>query len=110
MVVMTAADFRRIALSLPDVTEGSHHGNADFRVGGKIFATLAYEKEGFGVVLVSPEEQKGMIADAPEMFVPVVGAWGRNGATKVRLAKVTPVVIEGALRSAWRKRAPRRMI
>lgn len=107
---MTAADFRRFALSLPEATESAHHGHPDFRVCGKIFATLAYEKEGFGVLLLSPDEQQGMVADAPEVFSPVNGAWGRNGATKVKLSKVTQVVLEGALHSAWRRRAPKRLL
>jgi hypothetical protein len=101
---MTAADFRRIALSLPDTAEGSHFGVEDFRVGGKIFATLAYKKEGFGNLALTPEQQAGMIADAPEIFLPVPNKWGEKGATMVRLAKVKPDVLEGALRIAWTNR------
>jgi len=107
---MTATDFRRIALSLPEAAESSHMGNADFRVGGKIFATLAYEKEGYGVLLLTPDEQAGMVADEPRIFSPVAGGWGRQGATRVLLAKVKADVLEGALRSAWRRRAPKRLI
>ena len=106
---MTAADFRRIALSLPEAVEGSHMWNADFRVGGKIFATLAYEKEGYGVLLLTPDEQTGMVTDEPRIFSPVTGGWGRQGATRVNLAKVKPDVLEGALRTAWRRRAPKRL-
>src|ERR1700687_2631186 len=101
---MTGADFRRIALSMPDAVEGAHFGNADFRVGGKIFATLALEKQGFGVLLLSPEQQAGMVEDAPEVFSPVPGGWGRNGSTRVLLSKVAPDVLEGALRAAWQNR------
>ena len=107
---MTAADFRRIALSLPEAVEGAHFGNADFRVGGKIFATLALEKEGFGTLLLTPEQQAGMVEDAPDLFSPVPGGWGRQGATRVRLAKVPPGILEAALRTAWRKRAPKRLL
>jgi hypothetical protein len=107
---VTAAGFRRAALALPGTTEGSHFGNADFRVGGKIFATLALEKEGFGVLLLTPEQQAGMVEDAPDMFSPVHGGWGRLGATRVRLAKVTPDVLAGALRMAWRRKAPKRLL
>ncbi|HYL61557.1 MAG TPA: MmcQ/YjbR family DNA-binding protein, partial [Candidatus Methylomirabilis sp.] len=85
---MTTADFRRLALSLPEAIEGSHFGSADFRVGGRIFATLALEKEGCGVLLLTPEQQEGMVEDAPEIFSPVPGGWGRHGATRVRLASV----------------------
>ncbi len=70
---MTAANFRRIALSLPEAVEGSHFGHADFRVGGKIFATLGLEKEGYGVLLLTPEHQAGMVEDAPQIFALVPG-------------------------------------
>ena len=106
---MTATDFRRIALSLPEAVEGAHMGHADFRVGGKIFATLAYEKDGYGVLLLTPDEQAGMVADEPRIFSPVAGGWGRQGATRILLAKVKPDVLEGALRTAWRRRAPKRL-
>ena len=105
---MTGADFRRMALTMPGAVEGSHFGNADFRVGGKIFATLALEKQGFGVLLLSPEQQAGMVEDAPEVFSPVPGGWGRKGSTRVCLAKAHPGIVEAALRTAWRKRAPKR--
>jgi hypothetical protein len=107
---MKAADFRRIALALPEAVEGSHFGNPDFRVGGKIFATLSLEKEGYGVLLLSPDEQAGMVADEPETFSPVPGGWGRKGSTRVRLAKVKPDILEAALRSAWRRRAPKKLL
>jgi hypothetical protein len=107
---MTGADFRRIALSMPEAVEGAHFGNADFRVNGKVFATLSLEKEGFGVLLLSPEQQAGMIEDAPELFSPVPGGWGRKGSTRVSLAKVPPSILEAALRTAWRKRAPKRLL
>ena len=107
---MTGADFRRMALSMPEATEGSHFGNADFRVGGKIFATLSLEKEGFGVLLLSPEQQQGMVQDAPEIFSPVPGGWGRQGSTRVSLHDVTADILDAALRTAWRKRAPKRLL
>lgn len=101
---MTRADFRRIALSMPEALEGSHFGHADFRVGGKIFATLGLEQEGYGVLLLTPEQQAGMVEDEPEIFSPVPGGWGRQGSTRVRLAKVTPDMLEGAVRTAWHRR------
>lgn len=107
---MTSADFRRMALSMPEAVEGSHFGAADFRVGGKIFATLALESEGYGVLLLTPGQQAGMVADEPKIFSPVPKGWGRMGATRVRLAKVPPDILEGALRTAWRKRAPKRLL
>lgn len=107
---MTAAGFRRMALSMPEAVEGSHFGNPDFRVGGKIFATLALEKQGYGVLLLEPEQQAGMIQDAPELFSPVPGGWGSQGATRVRLAKVAPDILEDALRTAWLRTAPKRLL
>jgi hypothetical protein len=101
---MTGTDFRRIALSMPQAAEGSHFGNVDFRLGGKIFATLSLESQGYGVLLLTPEEQSGMVEDAPEVFSPVPGGWGRAGSTRVHLGSVTPDVLEGALRSAWQRR------
>ena len=107
---MTAASFRRIALSLPEAVEGSHFGNADFRVGGKIFATLSLASEGYGVLMLTPEQQAGMVEDEPKIFSPVSGGWGRMGATRVLLAKVPPDILEAALRAAWLRRAPKRLL
>jgi hypothetical protein len=107
---MTAADFRRIALSMREATEGSHFGNADFRVGNKIFATLSLEKEGFGVLLLTPEQQAGMVEDEPNIFSPVPGGWGRKGSTRVRLEKVPPDILQAALQMAWRRKAPKRLL
>jgi hypothetical protein len=107
---VTGAAFRRLALSLPETAEGRHFQVPDFRVAGKIFATLAYEKEGFGVLMLTPEQQAGMVEDGPESFSPVPGGWGRKGSTRVRLAKVTADILEAALRTAWRNRAPKRLL
>jgi hypothetical protein len=107
---MTAADFRRIALSMPEAVEGSHFGNADFRVGNKIFATLALQKEGFGVLLLTPKEQAGMVEDEPGIFSPVPGGWGRKGSTRVRLSKVPSDILQAALQLAWRRKAPKRLL
>jgi hypothetical protein len=105
-----AALFRHLALCLPEATEGSHFGQADFRVGGKIFATLALEKEGFGVLLLSPEQQAGMIEDAPEVFSPVEGGWGLKGATRIHLTAASTDILAGALRIAWLRKAPKRLL
>jgi hypothetical protein len=107
---LTAADFRRIALSLPEAVEGSHFQQADFRVGGKIFATLALEFEGYGVLLLAPEQQAGMVEDEPKIFSPVPGGWGRKGATRVALAHVPADILQGALKAAWRRKAPKRLL
>ena len=101
---MTAADFRRLALALEGAEEGSHMGSADFRVGGRIFATLAAEKLGYGNLMLTPEQQGHFVADRPDLFVAVAGGWGRMGATHIRLSPATEDVMAGALRTAWQLR------
>ena len=101
---MTAADFRRIALTLPGAEEGSHMGAADFRVGGHIFATLATVGQGFGNLMLSPEQQAAFVEEQPELFLPVAGGWGRMGATHIRLASADEEVLRGALLAAWKLR------
>jgi hypothetical protein len=101
---MEAKDFRRIALSLEGVEEGSHMGALDFRVGERIFATLASVKQGYGNLMLTPEQQAAFVEELPEVFLPIHGGWGRNGATHVRLAAASEDVLEGALRTAWKLR------
>src|SRR5215472_5578141 len=101
---MNAKDFRRIALSLEGAEQGSHFDQVDFRVGGRIFATLAAVKQGYGNLMLTPEQQAMFVAELPKVFLPVHGGWGKNGATHVRLAHVTEDVLEGALRTAWKLR------
>jgi hypothetical protein len=98
---MNAADFRRIALSLDGAVEGSHMGSPDFRVGGRIFATLASQKQGFGNLMLTPEQQAEFIEAQPEIFLAVPGGWARMGATHIRLDKAAEDVLAGALRAAW---------
>ena len=101
---MNAADFRRIALSLEGAEEGSHMGSPDFRVGGRIFATLASQKQGYGNLMLTPEQQADFVKEQPHLFVPIAGGWGRMGMTHIRLAKADEDVLAGALRAAWRLR------
>lgn len=101
---MNAADFRRLALSLEGAEEGSHMGSADFRVGGRIFATLAAEKQGYGNLMLTPEQQAAFVAEAPEIFLPIAGGWGRQGMTHLRLAAANEDLLLGALRAAWKLR------
>ena len=101
---MTAADFRRIALSLEGAEEGSHMGAADFRVGGRIFATLAAVSQGYGNLMLTPEQQAAFILEQPDLFLPVPGGWGKNGATHIRLEAAHEDVLAGAMRTAWRLR------
>jgi hypothetical protein len=101
---MTPADFRRVALSLEGAEEGAHMGAADFRVGGHIFATLASQGEGFGNLMLSPEQQQAFVAEQPALFLPVKGGWGRMGVTHIRLAAANQDVLRGALHAAWKLR------
>ena len=107
---MTAAEFRALALSLPETMESAHMNHPDFRVGGKIFATLGYPDDEYAVVLLPPERQARYLTTAPKVFAPAKGAWGRNGATQVRLAAANRKMIQEALGVAWRKRAPKRLL
>jgi hypothetical protein len=104
---VTAQQFRHIALSLPQVEEREHMGHPDFRVNGKIFATLSYPDEEYGVVMLSPAEQKRFMRERPEELTPAKGAWGRRGHTQVRLGKIGEATLREALRAAWRTRAPK---
>ena len=101
---MNAADFRRIALALPGAEERSHMGSPDFRVGGRIFATLASQSKGFGNLMLTPEQQTAFVEEAPDVFLPVSGGWGRMGATHVRLDTATEDVLAGVLHTAWKLR------
>ena len=101
---MTADDFRRIALSLPNAEESSHMGAADFRVAGRIFATLASVKEGYGNLMLDVEQQAMFVGDAPEIFLPIKGGWGRMGATHIRLTVADEPTLTGALRAAYNLR------
>jgi hypothetical protein len=101
---MTIDDFRRMALSLEGAEEGSHMGQADFRVGGRIFATLASAHLGYGNLMLTLEQQKEFVEEMPKVFLPIAGGWGRMGCTHIRLAEANPDVLEGALRVAWKLR------
>jgi hypothetical protein len=101
---LTAGDFRSIALSLEGAEEGSHMGAADFRVGGRIFATLASVEQGYGNLMLTPEHQAVFIAERADLFLPVFGGWGRSGATHIRLAAADEDTLSGALHTAWKLR------
>ncbi len=106
---MTAKDFRRLALALPETTESAHMDHPDFRVRGKIFATLGYPAKGWGMVKLTPEQQHYFSKDYPDIFIPVKGAWGRRGATSVHLKKAKKEAVQKAICSAWRNTAPKRV-
>jgi hypothetical protein len=107
---MTSAAFRKIALALPETEERSHMDHPDFRVAGKIFATLGYPDKSRGMVKLSPEDQHYFSKDYPDAFTPVKGVWGRRGATSVNLKAATKEALEKAVRAAWRNTAPKRLL
>jgi hypothetical protein len=106
---MKATDFRRIALSMPGAMESAHMEHPDFRVGGKIFATLGYPDKDYGMVVLPPEEQKKFVISDPSAFRPAKGAWGLRGSTCIRLEAVDLPTLRRAMEIAWRKRAPKRL-
>jgi hypothetical protein len=105
---MTADDFRRLALALPEASEVSHMGHPDFRVRNKIFATL-WPEERRGVVMLTPEQQKILIDLKPAVFTPVPGGWGRRGSTNVNLETADEISLTSVLLMAWRNKAPKRL-
>jgi hypothetical protein len=104
-MIVTADEFRRLALSLPEASEGSHMNHPDFRVGGKIFATLWPDGD-WGMVKLTAEQQAVFTRSEPKVFQPVKGGWGRRGATKVCLLVATEPSVWQALVAAWRNTAP----
>ncbi|HEY6192744.1 MAG TPA: MmcQ/YjbR family DNA-binding protein [Bacteroidota bacterium] len=106
---MTENQFRAMALSLPEATEASHMDHPDFRVSGKIFATLAYPDKSRGMVKLSPKQQTFFMEEEPDAFTPAQGAWGRQGATYVSLRNVTRKTMKKALEAAWTNNAPKRL-
>ena len=108
MHAMTATEFRRIALGMEDAIESAHMGHPDFRVNGRIFATLGHPDDTSGMVSLTPEQQQRFLADAPDTFTPASGAWGRQGATMVRLASADAETIGEAMTLAWQNASNKR--
>ena len=106
---MTEDTFRRLALELPEAVEGSHMGHPDFRVGGKIFASIPRSGKGLGMVKLTPDEQERFMAADPKAFERVNGTWGLRGATYVRLKAAKQAMTRDALKSAWRSTAPKKL-
>lgn len=107
---MTAAEFRRIALSMPEAEENAHMSHPDFRVGGKIFATLGYPDLDHGMVILPPEDQERLVRTYPGVFAPAKGAWGKRGSTAVTLGAVDKTALKRAIEIAWRQRAPKDLL
>jgi len=106
---MTIDGFRRLALGFPEALESAHMGHPDFRVGGKIFATLFYPNEEWGMVKLTPEQQAAFVKSAPEVFNPVSGGWGAQGATQVCLKPAKTAIVRSAMTAAWLSVAPKRL-
>lgn len=105
---MNAAKFRSMALDLPATVEGSHMGHADFRVGGKIFASLG-PNEDWGMVKLTPEQQRKAIGAEADVYKPAAGAWGCGGATIVTLKAAKVASVRAHLEQAWRNTAPKKL-
>jgi hypothetical protein len=106
-VPVSEDQFRALALAFPEATEGEHMGHPDFRVRGKVFASLWYPDERWAMVKLGPDDQAALVESEPEAFEPCTGAWGRQGATAVRLARAKKASVKEALRKAWRRTAPK---
>ena len=94
---MTENEFRAAALKVAGAIESAHMNHPDFRVSGKIFASLGYPDDGWGMVKLTPEQQRTFMKEAPEIFVPCAGMWGRYGATSVHLASARKRIVSQAL-------------
>ena len=105
---MTANTFRKLALALPEVVEAEHMDHPDFRVGGKVLATLGPDGD-WGMVKLTPEQQAQFVLIQPDAFQPFPGGWGRRGCTKVTLAAAKTPAVREALRAAWRNTAPKKL-
>jgi len=104
---MTSSDFCRLAISFPEAAEQSHMDHPDFRVAGKIFATLGYPEQGWAMVKLTPVEQEMFMKAQPGVFAPCAGAWGRRGATSIRLKAARKPAVRRALQAAWLLAAPK---
>lgn len=106
---MTASEFRRIALDLPEAVESAHMDHPDFRVGGKIFATLGYPDKSWGMVKLFPDQQQSFMKSEPKVFIPAKGAWGARGSTCVQLKNAKKASLRKAIATAWLNAAPKRL-
>jgi hypothetical protein len=104
---MTSDEFRKMALEIPTAVERSHMNHPDFRVAGKIFASLGVPDESWGMVKLTREQQRAFIEKAPEIFKPSSGAWGRQGYTNIYLAAAKAAIVRVALNAAAKNVANR---
>jgi hypothetical protein len=107
---VTSDDFRKLALSFPEAIESAHMRHPDFRVAGRIFATLGYPDKNSALVKLRPDEQKEFVRINSEVFRPVKGAWGRQGSTNIYLPAAKIEIVREALTAAWRNTAPKQLL
>ncbi len=107
---VTPKQFRQLALTFPETQEHSHMHHPDFRVAGKIFATLGYPDKNWGMVKLTPEQQEELMIEEPKAFVPAAGAWGRKGSTTIHLKSAKKATVRRALEAAWRNTAPKTLL
>jgi hypothetical protein len=107
---MTPDKFRSLALSLPEAVEASHMNHPDFRIKGKMFASLGSPDQDWATVKLTAAEQVDLIRGEPKVFRPATGAWGRWGWTMVCLRNAKALTIRHALLAAWRNTAPKRLV
>lgn len=105
---MTPNGFRRIALGLSGAVESAHHDHPDFRVGGRIFATLGYPDRHWGALILTPDQQRARVREHPDAFIPAKGKWGEKGATTVRLDAIDEETLGEALTLAWQNTVAKR--
>jgi hypothetical protein len=106
---LTPKQFRQMALRFPETEERAHMHHPDFRVAGKVFATLGYPDKSWGMVKLTPEQQAELVHDEPRIFVPAAGAWGRSGSTAVNLKSAKITTVRRAIEAAWRNTAPKKL-
>ncbi|MGH9744363.1 MAG: MmcQ/YjbR family DNA-binding protein [Candidatus Acidiferrum sp.] len=106
---MTPNDFRKLALSLPETEERAHMNHPDFRVAGKIFATMGYPDKTRAMIKVTPVEQEMLVHAEPSVFAPAAGAWGRQGSTIVHLKAAKKTTMRKALAAAWELASPKQL-
>lgn len=108
---MTPDQFRKLALSFPEAAESAHMEHPDFRVRGKIFATLGYPDDRHAMVkLTAGQQADSMDADPSEAFAPAAGKWGQRGATTVLLKAAKMDLVRSALADAWKNVAPKTLV
>lgn len=93
-------NFRKMVLEIPGAIERSHMSHPDFRLAGRIFASLGVPDKNWAMVKLTPEKQRAFIEKAPKIFKPSSGAWGRQGYTNIYLPAATAAIVRVALDAA----------